>query len=144
MACDLPCDKLHVRRHSSLARSRLPGVRRRRSTTRRGDPRCGGNGPNAGGTQRLELRGAAAKAAEKRITTLVCGAISQPLQVQLAGRGIEVISGICGNIDEVLDGFRTGRLREERFAMPGCGRLPATRPVEVLTGGCRTYSSRSA
>jgi predicted Fe-Mo cluster-binding NifX family protein len=54
------------------------------------------------------------------VHTLICGAVSRPLEALLASRGIEVISRICGNVEEVLPAFQSGQLRSDRFAMPGC------------------------
>ena len=58
--------------------------------------------------------------AELGVGTLICAGISQSLETGLTDRGVRVIARICGNVEEVLAAFVTGRLREERFAMPGC------------------------
>jgi predicted Fe-Mo cluster-binding NifX family protein len=55
-----------------------------------------------------------------RIETLICGAISRPLEVLLAAGGVEVISRICGAAEEVLQAFLSGELQDDQFAMPGC------------------------
>ena len=57
---------------------------------------------------------------EMGVETLICAGISQALEIALADHGIRVVAGVCGNIEEVLAAFLAGRLREERFAMPGC------------------------
>ena len=62
----------------------------------------------------------AERLAELGVTTLVCGAISQPLQALLDARGIEVVPRVCGEVEEVLAAFLAGELRADRFAMPGC------------------------
>ena len=62
----------------------------------------------------------ARKLAELGIETLICAGISQSLETDMTDRGIRVIARICGNVEEVLAAFVAGRLREERFAMPGC------------------------
>jgi len=54
------------------------------------------------------------------IDTLICGAISRPLEVALASAGIEVISQTCGDIEQVLSAYVQGRLCQEMFFMPGC------------------------
>jgi predicted Fe-Mo cluster-binding NifX family protein len=54
------------------------------------------------------------------VTTLVCGAISRPLESLLTARGIDVIPRVCGGVDEVLGAFSSGNLQSEQFAMPGC------------------------
>mgnify|MGYP002353074925 FL=1 len=70
------------------------------------------------GESRAEQR--AAELAELGVDLLICAGISQALQETLASCGIRVVARICGNIEEVLTAFSTGRLGEERFAMPGC------------------------
>jgi predicted Fe-Mo cluster-binding NifX family protein len=62
----------------------------------------------------------ARKLAELGVETLICAGISQSLEMELTDCGIRVIARICGNVEEVLTAFIAGRLREERFAMPGC------------------------
>ncbi len=52
--------------------------------------------------------------------TVICGAISRPLELAMVVAEIEVISQICGDIEEVLTAFITGRLDQELFVMPGC------------------------
>jgi len=54
------------------------------------------------------------------VQTLICGAVSRPLEGLVASRGIEVIARICGDVEEVLQAFRSGQLQSGRFAMPGC------------------------
>ncbi|MBN2575488.1 MAG: dinitrogenase iron-molybdenum cofactor biosynthesis protein [Deltaproteobacteria bacterium] len=56
------------------------------------------------------------------IATLVCGAISAPLQHALSVRGVKVIAFVAGEIDEVVAGFLAGRLPTEALSMPGCCR----------------------
>lgn len=54
------------------------------------------------------------------VTTVICGAVSQPLEQALHALGVNVIGFVCGSIDEVMAGFAEGRLGDERFLMPGC------------------------
>jgi len=55
------------------------------------------------------------------IDTLICGAISRPMQELITAQGIKVHSFIAGNIEEVKEAWLHDRLVEKRFAMPGCG-----------------------
>ncbi len=64
----------------------------------------------------------AARLAEWGVTTLICCAVSQPLENLLAAHKIQVIPQVCGEVEEVLQAFRAGTLESERFAMPGCCR----------------------
>jgi predicted Fe-Mo cluster-binding NifX family protein len=53
------------------------------------------------------------------VDVLICGAISRPLEWMLVEAGIEVRSGVCGPVDEVVSAYRTGTL-DAQFRMPGC------------------------
>ena len=57
---------------------------------------------------------------ELGIQVLICGAISQGLQLALEQAGIRVVSHICGELEPVIGAFRTGTLGHPEFAMPGC------------------------
>ena len=54
------------------------------------------------------------------INALVCGAVSRPLELALLHSGIQVISQICGDVEQVLDAYRNGRIGQPMFFMPGC------------------------
>ncbi|HAR95654.1 MAG TPA: hypothetical protein DCR97_06800 [Deltaproteobacteria bacterium] len=53
------------------------------------------------------------------VGVLVCGAISRVYEAALTRRGIEVISLVCGPIEDVLSAYFDGTLGDSRFAMPG-------------------------
>lgn len=53
------------------------------------------------------------------IDTLICGAITGLFEKMLQAAGIEVISGISGNAEEVIDAYRKGNLMNPKFLMPG-------------------------
>jgi predicted Fe-Mo cluster-binding NifX family protein len=56
------------------------------------------------------------------VQLLICGAISRPMEMALAAAGIEVIPNTCGQVEDVLNAFLTGRLNEKAFLMPGTSR----------------------
>lgn len=53
--------------------------------------------------------------------TLVCGAISAPLEAALVSSGVRVFGFVCGPVEEILAAFLEGRLSRQAFFMPGCG-----------------------
>jgi predicted Fe-Mo cluster-binding NifX family protein len=59
---------------------------------------------------------------EMGIQTLVCGAISEPLQYELAVRGVKLIGFVAGDIDEVVESLLAGTLPTPLLSMPGCRR----------------------
>ncbi|MCP4350275.1 MAG: hypothetical protein GY795_32785 [Desulfobacterales bacterium] len=60
--------------------------------------------------------------AELNVQTLICGAVSQSLANILDAYGIETISFIAGNADEVIDAYLNGILPNPAMSMPGCCR----------------------
>ena len=52
--------------------------------------------------------------------TLICGAISSPLESILLSAGVDVISRTCGAVEDVLHAFVAGKLDEDGFVLPGC------------------------
>ena len=54
------------------------------------------------------------------VDVLICGAISQTLQLMLEKAGIKVVAHICGEINAVIAAYRSGGLNRPEFIMPGC------------------------
>jgi len=51
---------------------------------------------------------------------LICGAISMPLKRLLESSGITVLPFVRGRVEEVIGAYRSDRLGQVRFALPGC------------------------
>lgn len=62
----------------------------------------------------------ALRLAELGVETLVCGAITRPLQAIVASYGIRVIPFVAGDLGEVIQAWLRGGLEGDDFAMPGC------------------------
>lgn len=56
------------------------------------------------------------------VDTLVCGAISEPLRLELSSRGVRVLGFVAGTIEEVEEALVADRLPSPALSMPGCGR----------------------
>ncbi len=54
------------------------------------------------------------------VDVLICGAISKPLEDEIVSRGIQVISQVCGNVNEVFEAYCSKRIFTDYFLMPGC------------------------
>ena len=72
------------------------------------------------GLRGMALHQRAERLAELGVKVLLCGAISWQLETLLVNSGIKVVSLVCGNVEEILQAFRDGTLKNEQFAMPGC------------------------
>ncbi len=58
---------------------------------------------------------------ELQVGTLVCGAISRPVQEMIRSYGIEVIPFVTGNLQEVIQAWLGGKLAGSAdYTMPGC------------------------
>ena len=53
------------------------------------------------------------------IRTLICGAVSMSFSKMLEASGINIISGISGHPEAVLDAYLHGNLYHSKFLMPG-------------------------
>ena len=53
------------------------------------------------------------------LDVLICGAVSRQLSGMLMSTGINVISGISGRADDVIEAFLQGNLLKSNFFMPG-------------------------
>jgi predicted Fe-Mo cluster-binding NifX family protein len=57
--------------------------------------------------------------ANNDVTVIICGGISNVFHAILSNSNIRLISGICGNVDEVIKAHIDGRLDDPCFFMPG-------------------------
>lgn len=63
----------------------------------------------------------ASRLTEMGVATLVCGAISKPLQTVISDYGIEVIPFMAGNLQAVVQAWLNGRVTSTTaYRMPGC------------------------
>ena len=58
--------------------------------------------------------------AEQGVATLVCGAVSRPLQERLSVVGIKVVPFVAGDLRQVIQAWFDGSLNGAAFTMPGC------------------------
>lgn len=87
--------------------------------------------------------------AELGIDVLICGAVSQMLELLLTHQGLRVVAQVCGDVDAVIQAFLNRTLDAPEFCQPGCyGRRPAwprsagrSTPAEPRPG-CRPVRSR--
>jgi predicted Fe-Mo cluster-binding NifX family protein len=61
------------------------------------------------------------------VGTLICGAISRPVQEALATRDLRVIGFVAGDLEQVIAAWQNGSL-DETYSMPGC---------RAMGAGCR-------
>jgi predicted Fe-Mo cluster-binding NifX family protein len=62
----------------------------------------------------------AALLARAGVDVLICGAVSWPMEMAVIAARIEVISQTCGDVEEVIAAYISGRLVPVGFLMPGC------------------------
>lgn len=64
----------------------------------------------------------------RRVTTLICGAISEtPAQI-IEAAGITLVAFVAGSVGDVLEALSTGKPLLPVFSMPGCGCPKCPRP----------------
>jgi predicted Fe-Mo cluster-binding NifX family protein len=77
----------------------------------------------------------AASLAGLGVETLVCGAISRQMKGVVASFGINVVSFVSGERDDVVQSWLRGGLDRGAHAMPGCGGRRRNRFRERTGGG---------
>lgn len=77
----------------------------------------------------------AARLKNLNINTLLCGAISNPLAAMVWHQGINIISGLSGNVEAVLKESLSGGNLMSRYTLPGFTR-------KVWKGYCRRSRRR--
>jgi predicted Fe-Mo cluster-binding NifX family protein len=81
--------------------------------------------------------------AETGADVLICGAISRPLELAVQTAGIELISQVCGDIEQVIATFVSGEFHPDDFLMPGCcGRRQQLRAGQRAGRPCRRQGQR--
>ena len=55
------------------------------------------------------------------VQCLLCAGISGSCSSLLRSAGIQVVDGVVGDVEDVMDAHQGGRIMEERYRMPGCG-----------------------
>ncbi|MBU1565263.1 MAG: NifB/NifX family molybdenum-iron cluster-binding protein [Proteobacteria bacterium] len=58
----------------------------------------------------------------EKVTTIICGAVSEGPAGMLMAAGFELISFVAGDVHRVLEAFIKGEQLGENFKMPGCGK----------------------
>jgi len=77
------------------------------------------------------------------VEAVVCGAVSRPLDLALRSAGIQVVTDICGQVDDVLAAFIGGRLNQAEYLMPGCcGRRRGFHAESDRGRRCRTQRQK--
>jgi len=61
-----------------------------------------------------------ARLTELKVETLICGAISRPVQEMVSAQGIHVIPFVAGKLFDVVHAWRAGEINTDLYAMPGC------------------------
>lgn len=53
------------------------------------------------------------------VRAVICGAVSDSFFNLLREAGIDLLCGITGDLDEVIEAYRNGTLEQPKFRMPG-------------------------
>jgi len=80
-----------------------------------------------GGRREVDIAGSTVHARANSLTAagvdvLVCAGVSTPLAEMRGSCGLRIISGVAGEVDDVLVALVSGEVEAPRFAMPGCCR----------------------
>ena len=71
-----------------------------------------------------------------KIDVLICGALSRPFVMMLKAAGIDIISGITGRVEDVLQAFFHKKLSHSNYVMPGYEN-DSSDPKDMSLPACR-------
>lgn len=60
------------------------------------------------------------KLKDSEVSLVICSAISRKFALMLEVMGIELMPGVFGFVDEIIEAYLSNRLYVDRYAMPGC------------------------
>jgi len=66
------------------------------------------------------------------IDRLICGAVSGPFFRMLMASGVDVIPGISGQAEDIIEACLKGTLADSKFQMPGCRGSGTDKPFRSL------------
>lgn len=75
------------------------------------------------------------------VKMVICGAISSEYEQLLLLNQIDLYSYIAGDVEEVLEGWKIGKLHSRYFSMPGCEH-PRHCSHRGSVGRCRNRANR--
>ena len=67
----------------------------------------------------LKIGKSAAALSQLGVNLLICSAISTPLESVLRSSGVDVVSDVCGSVDEILKAVMSGDTSLGTFRTPG-------------------------
>jgi predicted Fe-Mo cluster-binding NifX family protein len=53
------------------------------------------------------------------VEKIICAGVSDVMTACIVSRGMHVISGISGEVEQIIAAYRLGQLDQDRFRMPG-------------------------
>ncbi|MDY6969569.1 MAG: NifB/NifX family molybdenum-iron cluster-binding protein [Spirochaetota bacterium] len=56
----------------------------------------------------------------QKVNTIICSAISRIFANLIISNGMNLIPGVVGSVDEVIEDYINNNLRIDKYAMPGC------------------------
>ena len=60
--------------------------------------------------------------AELGVNTLICGAVSRPMEEVVTAMGVNIIPWIKGDVQQVINAYIHGTILNEQYMLPGCHR----------------------
>ncbi len=61
----------------------------------------------------------AAAMSRRGVQIIICAGVSEQMMACIANRGMRVVSGISGEVAQVITAYQKNQLDQERFRMPG-------------------------
>jgi predicted Fe-Mo cluster-binding NifX family protein len=75
----------------------------------------------------------AAAMSRQGVAKIICAGVSELMMACIMSRGMHVISGISGEVEQVIAAYQKNQLDQDRFRMPGGKKSASAPPTDRTT-----------
>jgi predicted Fe-Mo cluster-binding NifX family protein len=83
--------------------------------------------------RKLSLGERAATMSRQGVEKIICAAVSDLMMACIVSRGIQVISGLSGEVEQIIAAYQRNQLDQDCFRMPGGKKSESPSPPEPAT-----------
>ena len=84
--------------------------------------------------RKLSLGERAAAMSRQGVEKIICAGVSDLMMACIVSRGIQVISGLSGEVEQIIAAYQQNQLDQDCFRMPGGKKTESPSPPDQATG----------
>lgn len=84
--------------------------------------------------RKLSLGERAAAMSRQGVEKIICAGVSDLMIAYIVSRGMRIISGLSGEVEQIIAAYQQNRLDQDCFRMPGGKKAESPSPPDQATG----------